>query len=981
MKREWEIDELVEHFSLSGPEMTLLHGKTEPNQLGLAILLKYFQYEGQFPDHKRAIPRAVVTFIAEQLAVDEKVFDQYSWKARTISRERILIRQHLGFREAIEDDRTTLTVWLTEHAAMQHEHNERYWLDMAYHRLRELHIEPFSVDKMERIVQSALNTYQDRVSEVVYGRLSETMKQQLTTLLDADPATPADSENPWSRLAKLKEDPGGVDLKNVLETGEKLRYLRTMELPDTLFADVDPKWIAVYCQRATAEPPSDLKDHPDAIRYTLLAAFCQVRQMEITDQLIDLLIQIIHRIGTQAERKIDKAAVKDIQRIYGKHEMLVKMSRASLSDPQGQVKEVIFGVVSADKLQRVVDEHDAHPLTYRQEVAQIMNRSYGRHYRRMLSVILDTLQFRSNNPDYQPVLKALKVVEKYMTRRNLSLYPLDEDIPLEGVVRPGWREVVVVTQQGKERIRRLDYELCVLGMLRETLRATEIWVEGANKYGNPDKALPTDFTKNREHYSTLLNQPLRATEFIARLKALLKDALTEFNKTVPNNPYVKLLPRGKGHIRVSKLLPQPEPPVLPSLKTEIGRLWSTTHLLDILKEADWRVHFTDEFKTIGERQILDATTLRKRLLLCLFGLGTNIGLKQASTGDKEQTADDLLYIKRYFVSRDGLRNANRKLVNAILDIRLPYIWGEGSVACASDSSKFAVRGENLKSEWHNRYHGRGIMVYWHVERKSLAIYCQLKSPSSSEVAAMIEGIMRHATTMNVERNYVDTHGQSEIAFAFSYLLGFELLPRLKNLAHQKLCRPDTDLYPNLEAVLAKTVIDWELIEQQYELIIQYAAALLVGTADAETILKRFTQTEIQHPTYAALAEVGKVIKTIFLCQYLNSEALRREIEEGLNIIEHWNNANDVLGYGRSGEFSGRRLADHELSMLALQLLQNSLIYINTLMLQQVLAKPYWFNRMTAADWRALTPLFYAHISLYGTFKLEMDEHIPLERAA
>ena len=524
MKREWEIDELVEHFSLSGPEMTLLHGKTEPNQLGLAILLKYFQYEGQFPDHKRAIPRAVVTFIAEQLAVDEKVFDQYSWKARTISRERILIRQHLGFREAIEDDRTTLTVWLTEHAAMQHEHNERYWLDMAYHRLRELHIEPFSVDKMERIVQSALNTYQDRVSEVVYGRLSETMKQQLTTLLDADPATPADSENPWSRLAKLKEDPGGVDLKNVLETGEKLRYLRTMELPDTLFADVDPKWIAVYCQRATAEPPSDLKDHPDAIRYTLLAAFCQVRQMEITDQLIDLLIQIIHKIGTRAERKIDKAAVKDIRRIYRKHEMLVKMSRASLSDPQGQVKEVIFGVVSADKLQRVVDEHDAHPLTYRQEVAQIMNRSYGRHYRRMLSVILDTLQFRSNNPDYQPVLKALKVVEKYMTRRNLSLYPLDEDIPLEGVVRPGWREVVVVTQQGKERIRRLDYELCVLGMLRETLRVTEIWVEGANKYGNPDKADPfitvEDYIKSlnlREDFQNKVLYPLLLAEWCVEL--------------------------------------------------------------------------------------------------------------------------------------------------------------------------------------------------------------------------------------------------------------------------------------------------------------------------------------------------------------------------------------------------------------------------------------------------------------------------------
>ncbi|MHB8749944.1 MAG: Tn3 family transposase, partial [Aggregatilineales bacterium] len=269
----------------------------------------------------------------------------------------------------------------------------------------------------------------------------------------------------------------------------------------------------------------------------------------------------------------------------------------------------------------------------------------------------------------------------------------------------------------------------------------------------------------------------------------------------------------------------------------------------------------------------------------------------------------------------------------------------------------------------------------HVERKALAIYSQLKSPSSSEVASMIEGIMRHATAMQVGRNYVDTHGQSEIAFAFSYLLGFELLPRFKNLAHQKLYRPDADTYPNLEAVLAKTSIDWELIEQQYDLIVQYAVALRLGTADAETILKRFMQTEIQHPAYRALAELGKVIKTLFLCHYLSSEALRREIDEGLNIIENWNSANDVLGYGRSGEFSGRRLADQEVSMLTLQLLQNSLIYINTLLLQQVLAKPYWFKRMTEADWRALTPLFYAHISLYGTFTLDMDERIPIERAA
>src|SRR4051812_3258493 len=71
------------------------------------------------------------------------------------------------------------------------------------------------------------------------------------------------------------------------------------------------------------------------------------------------------------------------------------------------------------------------------------------------------------------------------------------------------------------------------------------------------------------------------------------------------------------------------------------------------------------------------------------------------------------------------------------------------------------------------------MIYWHVERHSTCIYSQLKTPSSSEVAAMIEGVLRHCTEMEVQKAYVDSHGQSDVAFAFCHLLGFHLLPRLK----------------------------------------------------------------------------------------------------------------------------------------------------------------------------------------------------------
>ncbi|SFJ81386.1 Tn3 transposase DDE domain-containing protein [Thermoflavimicrobium dichotomicum] len=216
-----------------------------------------------------------------------------------------------------------------------------------------------------------------------------------------------------------------------------------------------------------------------------------------------------------------------------------------------------------------------------------------------------------------------------------------------------------------------------------------------------------------------------------------------------------------------------------------------------------------------------------------------------------------------------MKQAISHVVNAILNLRITDIWGEGT-ACASDSKKFGAWDQNLMTEWHIRYRGRGVMIYWHVEKNSTCIYSQLKSCSSSEVAAMIEGLLRHCTNMEVEKNYVDTHGQSEVAFAFCHLLGFQLMPRFKNIHSQKLYRPEsgmTDAYPQLQPILTRP-INWELIRQQYDQMIKYATALRLGTAETEAILKRFTRNS-SYPTYRALSELGKAIKTIFLCKKRN----------------------------------------------------------------------------------------------------------------
>jgi len=969
---------------LTASDCALILTKHQANRLGFAVLLAFFRERGRFPRRPTDIDRALVNDISAELRLAGTADFKLSLSGRSAERHRAEIRDLLGFREATVADGEALSEWL-QHQTGAIGANPEQLVQQLEGRCRALFLEPPAPDRIDRIVRAAIHAHDEWLQTEIAQRLAPETRQRLDALLRPAKAEGADGAETDvgaapALLLRLRGNPGRPSLAAIQDELAKLKLIREIDLPSGLFEKVLPQEMERFRRRVLAEAPYEIRRHPEAARLTWLAAFVYLRGRSLTDDLVDLLIETVHHIGARAERRVERELLDDLRRVSGKQNLLFQVADASLDQPDGRVRDVVFPVVGEQTLRDLVKEWKSTGPTYRTTLRTVIRNSYKGHYRRMVPEILERLEFRSNNEHHRPVIDALALLRRFADSK-APCFPPEETVPLDGVVRGLWREAVVETEaDGRTRVNRITYEICVLEALRDKLRCKEIWVAGADRYRNPDDDVPADFEARREPYYQALDLPLDAGAFIEKLQDEMRLALQTLNDGLPGNPLVRITPKKGGQITVTPFDPQPEPPNLLAVKAEITGTWPMTNLLDMVKEADLRLNFTEALKSPTAYETLDRSVLRPRLLLCLHGIGTNAGLQRMAGLHLGVTQKDLAYVRSRYLTVEGLRRAVSIVANGTLAVRNPAIWGDGTTACASDSKHFGAWDQNLTTQWHVRYGGRGVMIYWHVERNSLCIHSQLKSPSSSEVASMIEGVVRHCTEMEVDRQYVDSHGQSTVAFAFCRLLGFHLMPRLKRINVQKLYRPDVgqpDAYENLQAVLTKP-IDWEIIRQQYDQMIKYVTAVRLGTAETEAILRRFTRNNIQHPTHKAFAELGKAVKTIFLCRYLNSEDTRREINGGLNVVEQWNGANDFVFFARRGEMTSNRREDHEISMLALHLLQNCMVYVNTLMVQQVLARPHWTERLTARDLDALTPLIWDHVNPYGRFDLDMEARLPID---
>ena len=709
-------------------------------------------------------------YLGQQLDLTAPDTGQIRFRHVNARRHRVAILRYFGVRRATDRDRSALRRWIVEDCrGSSPSVEEQIASGYAWCLANSVHVPSDKI--MERLVRGARNDF----LESLLASIARCLPTGTRTKLDDSLSEP---RGPCG-IHLLKGDAGAATLENVLEACDRLAFLESLDLPRALLAGVDQAWIAMLCRRVEGENASEMRRHGEERRLGLYALYLMDRRRKLTDDLVDLLLEITHRLQTRSRRTVIGGIARDIERVHGKERLLFDIAEAAVENPGGRVIDVIYPVAGVAKLNAVIDEHRAKG-TLDKRIQTVMRGSYAGHYRRMMPKFLSVLRFRSNNAIWHPILDALELI---ISLREGKRRTVPAGIAPAGPIPSGWKEFVV---DDNGRLNLISYELCVLNQLRDSIRAREIWVEGADRNRNPDQDLPADFEERRDTYYAGLGLQQDARVFVADIRASLEEELQFLNATLPKNDTVRLRQTGKNLICVTPLVRQPEPAGLIRLKNEIGLTWPMTSLLDVLKETALDTQFLDCFESSASREVLAPGICNRRLLLALYAIGTNAGLKRVAAGVGDVTIDELAHVHRRYIDATALRAACTRVTNATLAIRNPEIWGPAGTTCASDSTKFGAWDRNLMTEWHARYGGRGVMIYWHVERRAACIYSQLKRCSSSEVAAMIEGVLRHCTDMEIQRQYIDSHGQSAVGFVFAHLLGFEPAPRLKAIARQKL---------------------------------------------------------------------------------------------------------------------------------------------------------------------------------------------------
>jgi TnpA family transposase len=240
---------------------------------------------------------------------------------------------------------------------------------------------------------------------------------------------------------------------------------------------------------------------------------------------------------------------------------------------------------------------------------------------------------------------------------------------------------------------------------------------------------------------------------------------------------------------------------------------------------------------------------------------------------------------------------------------------------------------------------------------------------------VLDEILDNEIELPIIEHTTDTAGYTELVFALFDLLCLQFSPRIRDLGDQRLYRINHDqVYKNLEPLL-KGTINSELILNRWDDMLRLAGSLKQGWVTASLLISKLQSYPQQNALTRSLQEYGRLIKTIFILRYLESEEYRRRINTQLNKGETLHSLRRFLFFAHSGQICSSQDEDLTNQASCLNLVTNAVVTWNTVYMTAAI------NQLKAeslpiseADIVHLSPARYEHINPYGKYRFDLAKN-------
>jgi len=498
--------------------------------------------------------------------------------------------------------------------------------------------------------------------------------------------------------------------------------------------------------------------------------------------------------------------------------------------------------------------------------------------------VLHKLQLSSATNNEQTI-KAIKFMLNKANNKGSTLNVGDLDLSFIPVA---WQKIIFAKSQEQEVIKD-HFEACILSEAVNEFRAGDLITTNSELFsGYKSQLLSKEECSSKiNDYCNAINISATGPEGVKSLKEQLLSTAKQLDDDCPNVKGFTI--DNKGNPILSKPKAKSKNNTTSWLKTQIKMRIKEKHILDVLCSTNHLTGWANNFGHVsGVAGRIDNSI--EKYILATFSAATGLGPTQTvkhfkSSSNFEVTPHTLSWIIRRHISIAKLGKAIIALNNEINQYQVVSCWGDGK-SCAADGTLRNIYEANLLAEYHLRSGARGGIAYYHIANNYIAFFASFIPCGVWEAIAILEGLLQNKSEVQPDTVHADTQGQSSVVFALAYLLGIKLMPRIRNWKEYTMFKADKAVvYTNIESLFTR-VIDWNLIEECWDDFMQVVLSIKAGTISTTFLLQQLTNYARKNKLLKGLQELGHVIRTLFLIEYLSKIELRAEITATTNTVTY-----------------------------------------------------------------------------------------------